>query len=69
MKQNSKKYTSQNEEKASKNLWIGELEQWMDSKYLIESCLSYSKPKNFIIKIIIIISFHRYPNKISQNYS
>ena len=25
------------------NLWIGELEQWMDSKYLIESCLSYSK--------------------------
>ena len=25
------------------NLWVGELEQWMDSKYLIESCLSYSK--------------------------
>ena len=25
------------------NLWIGELEQWMDAKYLIESCLNYSK--------------------------
>ena len=34
-------------EKASKNLWIGELEQWMDSKYLIESCLKYGKLKYF----------------------
>lgn len=41
--QTPKKISSQNSEKASKNLWIGELEQWMDSKYLIESCLSYSK--------------------------
>ena len=40
---NSKKYQSQNSEKASKNIWIGELEQWMDSKYLIESCLKYGK--------------------------
>ena len=43
-----KKYT-QNSEKASKNLWIGELEQWMDSKYLIESCLKYSKLKYFYL--------------------
>jgi len=45
MQQNpiSKKYQSQKSEKASKNIWIGELEQWMDSKYLIESCLKYGK--------------------------
>ena len=65
MKQNSRKYSSQNEEKASKNLWIGELEQWMDSKYLIESCLNYSKQKIFNIKKIFFLN--RYPNKISQN--
>jgi hypothetical protein len=40
---NQMKKLFQNPE-ASKNLWIGDLEQWMDSKYLIESCLSYSKP-------------------------
>ena len=33
-----------NYDKTSKSLWIGELEQWMDSSYLIESCLSYSIP-------------------------
>ena len=43
MKQTPKINNSQNAEKASRNLWIGELDQWMDSKYLIESCLSYSK--------------------------
>lgn len=48
-KHNQMKKLFQNSERASKNLWIGELEQWMDSKYLIESCLSYSKPKLIII--------------------
>ena len=43
MKQTPKKNNSQNADKASRNLWIGELDQWMDSKYLIESCLSYSR--------------------------
>ena len=43
-----KKNNSQNSEKASKNLWIGELEQWMDSKYLIESCLKFGKLKIFL---------------------
>ncbi len=33
-----------NYDKSSKSLWIGELEQWMDSSYLIESCLSYNIP-------------------------
>ena len=42
---NQMKKLFQNPERASKNLWIGDLEQWMDSKYLIESCLSYSKPR------------------------
>ena len=46
---NSKKYQSQNSEKASKNIWIGELEQWMDSKYLIESCLKYGKLKYYYL--------------------
>ena len=64
----SKKYQSQNSEKASKNLWIGELEQWMNSKYLIESCLKYGKQKYFIC-IKIIIYFYRYPNKSSKNNS
>ena len=45
MTQSPKKDYVQKNEKASKNLWIGELEPWMDSKYLIESCLNYSKKK------------------------
>ena len=28
---------------ASRNLWIGELDQWMDEKYLIKACEDYSK--------------------------
>jgi len=32
-----------NAQLASRNLWIGELEQWMDSKYLVEACQSFSK--------------------------
>ena len=55
MSQNPTSYSSKDKEKdkdkekekesniASKNLWIGELEQWMDSNYLIEACRSYSK--------------------------
>lgn len=43
MRQSRMRNYFENSDKASKNLWIGELEQWMDSKYLIESCLSYSK--------------------------
>ena len=43
MKQTSKKYYSDYYDKSSKSLWIGELEQWMDSQYLIESCHSFSK--------------------------
>ena len=39
----TKKYD--NYDKTSKSLWIGELEQWMDTSYLIESCRSYGKPK------------------------
>ncbi len=49
MRQNRMRNSFQNSDNASKNLWIGELEQWMDSKYLIESCLSYSKPKKYLI--------------------
>ena len=64
----SKKYQSQNFEKDKKNIWIGELEQWMDSKYLIESCLKYGKQKYFIC-IKIIFYFNRYPNKSSKNNS
>ena len=36
-------YSFKDSDNILNNLWIGELEQWMDSKYLIESCLSYSK--------------------------
>lgn len=43
MKQTPKKYYSDYYDKSSKSLWIGELEQWMDSQYLIESCHGYSK--------------------------
>ena len=51
MSQVQTSYSSKEKEKprekesdiASKNLWIGELEQWMDSTYLIEACHSYSK--------------------------
>lgn len=43
----SSKEKERNREKesdiASKNLWIGELEQWMDPNYLIDACHSYSK--------------------------
>ena len=51
MSQNQTSYSSKEKERdfekesniAIKNLWIGELEQWMDSNYLIEACHSYSK--------------------------
>ena len=51
MSQNQTSYSSKEKERnlekessiASKNLWIGELEQWMDSNYLIEACHSFSK--------------------------
>ena len=50
MSQNQTSYSSKEQERdrekelsiASKNLWIGELEQWMDSNYLIDACHSYS---------------------------
>ena len=42
MSQNPTSYSSKESDIASKNLWIGELEQWMDSKYLMESCQKYS---------------------------
>ena len=55
MSQNQTSYSSKEKERdfekesniAVKNLWIGELEQWMDSNYLIEACHSYSKSINF----------------------
>lgn len=43
MSQNPTSYSSKESDIASKNLWIGELEQWMDSNYLIDACHSYSK--------------------------
>ena len=43
MSQNLTSYSSKESDIASKNLWIGELEQWMDSNYLIEACHSFSK--------------------------
>ena len=43
MIQKQEYYLSKNQDNSLKSLWIGELEQWMDSKYLIESCRSYSK--------------------------
>lgn len=36
----------------SNNLWIGELDQYMDENYIKESCLSYSKKNNFLNNII-----------------
>lgn len=60
MNQTPKINSSQYSEISSKNLWIGELEQWMDSKYLIESCISYSKLYNIII-------INRYTYKTSKN--
>ena len=43
MSQNPTSSSSKESDIASKNLWIGELEQWMDSNYLIDACHSYSK--------------------------
>jgi hypothetical protein len=43
MSQTTQTPSSKNINIASKNLWIGELDQWMDSKYLIKSCQSFSK--------------------------
>ena len=62
MSQVQTSYSSKEKEKgrekesdiASKNLWIGELEQWMDSTYLIEACHSYSK---FLYKKKIFLIF------------
>jgi hypothetical protein len=34
--------SNQNSQK-SNNLWIGELEQFMDEKYLRDACIQYSK--------------------------
>lgn len=63
MSQNQTSYSSKEKERdfekesniAIKNLWIGELEQWMDSNYLIEACHSYSKSINFFNKKIFLI--------------
>ena len=79
MSQVQTSYSSKEKEKgrekesdiASKNLWIGELEQWMDSTYLIEACHSYSK-YYFIKKIILILIFvyyYRCSNKNSESNS
>jgi hypothetical protein len=64
MSQNPTSYSSKESDIASKNLWIGELEQWMDSKYLIEACHSYSK----LLKYLMIIYF-RCSNKNSESNS
>ena len=71
MSQNQTSYSSKEKERdfekesniAIKNLWIGELEQWMDSNYLIEACHSYSKSINFFKKNF----FYRRSNKNSQD--
>lgn len=71
MSQNQTSYSSKEKERdfekesniAIKNLWIGELEQWMDSNYLIEACHSYSKSINFFKKNF----FNRRSNKNSQD--
>ena len=47
MSQNQTINSSNNKDNSFRSLWIGELEQWMDTKYLIESCLSYSKSYYF----------------------
>lgn len=66
MKQTPKKYYSDYYDKSSKSLWIGELEQWMDSQYLIESCQGYGK-KNNKYHLILILIIYRYPNKKCKN--
>ena len=43
MSQNPTSHSSKESDITSRNLWIGELEQWMDSNYLIEACHSFSK--------------------------
>ena len=48
----------------SNNLWIGELDQYMDENYIKESCLSYSKKNNFLNNIFLIF---RYKNKKYKN--
>ena len=53
---------------ASKNLWIGELEQWMDPNYLIDACHSYSK-YYFIKKNNFFIIYYRCSNKNSESNS
>lgn len=65
MSQNPTSYSSSKESDiASKNLWIGELEQWMDSNYLIEACHSFSKlSKN------IYFYLYRCSNKIREGDS
>ena len=35
--------TNQNHNSRNNNLWIGELDNWMDEQYLKESCKSSSK--------------------------
>jgi len=64
MSQNPTSYSSKESDIASKNLWIGELEQWMDSNYLIEACHSFSK----LLKLLIIIYF-RCSNKNCESNS
>ena len=53
MSQNPTSHSSKESDIASKNLWIGELEQWMDSNYLIEACRSFSK----LLKYLMILFF------------
>ena len=64
MSQNPTSHSSKESDIASKNLWIGELEQWMDSNYLIEACHSFSK----LLKYLMII-FFRCSNKNSESNS
>ena len=41
MSQTQTSHSSKESDIASKNLWIGELEQSMESQYLMESCQKY----------------------------
>jgi hypothetical protein len=67
MSQNPTSYSSKESDIASKNLWIGELEQWMDSNYLIEACHSFSKLFK-LLKLLIII-YYRCSNKNRESNS
>ena len=45
---------NQNQNSRNNNLWIGELDNWMDEQYLKESCKANSKSLKIIYSAFLI---------------